>query len=69
MRMRDVGGGAGHQAKALAHQGTSDLARRQAYAKAGATSAGGYLFHYKALTKVFRAKVLDAIEQGRRILR
>ncbi len=44
--------------------------RRQAgTAKAGnATSAGGYLFNHKALAKVFRAKVLDAIERAGLVL-
>ena len=33
--------------------------------KAGANTAGsGYLFNHKALAKVFRAKVLDAIEHA-----
>ena len=31
-------------------------------ANAGGTPAGGYLFNHKALAKVFRAKVLNAIE-------
>ena len=47
----------------------SRRSRRGGKNKAGATNAastpaGGYLFNHKALAKVFRAKVLDAIERA-----
>jgi len=39
--------------------------RRASANKAGAnTAGGGYLFNHKALAKVFRAKVLDAVEHA-----
>ena len=37
-------------------------AKKSATASAGPTLAGGYLFNHKALAKVLRAKVLDAIK-------